>query len=219
MTESYSFKLAENLNQHIYDHDTDYLSSKLNLTPEEATLLLGFDMVSALSPNSQLMEEEDKIIVVIIVRVSDNAILPKLEKGIIQYLSTIDFVRQRDEVNSKYYESVMAAYDREIKMMDSLKFKISKGKYPFNKDGGTQFMDLGSLFETSGDLSEKKYAAERSLTLVKSIQVIEGLAPFSKPVWPRLSNVLITSVVLAGAIAGLLIIIMANRKSNTTTPA
>ena len=218
LSESYSFKLANKLNEHIYNHDTDYLSSKLNLTPEETKLLLGFEMVLALPPTSQLMNEKEKIIIVIVVRVSDNAILPKLEKGIIQYLSTNDYVKKRVEENKKYFESVIASYDRELKIMDTLKIKILKGKYSSSKDGGALIMDLGNLFETAGDLSEKKYSAERLLARVESIQVIEGLTPYKKPIWPKLSIVLLTSLVLAIAIISLIITIR-NSRNQKTLPA
>jgi uncharacterized protein involved in exopolysaccharide biosynthesis len=48
----------------------------------------------------------------------------------------------------------------------------------------------------AGDLYEKKFEAESDLALVDSIQIVEGLAPYGKPVWPKLSIVLIISFVL-----------------------
>ncbi|MEJ0055068.1 MAG: hypothetical protein WDN75_05090 [Bacteroidota bacterium] len=115
LSESYSLKLAENLNTHIKDSDYDFLAKSLDLTPEEALQLREFKIVSALTPTSQQMPEKDKIIVVISVRVQDNAILPKLQKGIIYFFSNNEYIKKRVEENRKKYEGLVSALDQEIK--------------------------------------------------------------------------------------------------------
>ncbi len=205
LSESYSLRLAENLSTHIKDKDHDYLSATLNLTLEDAAQLRDFKIISALTPMSQQMEEKNKIIVVISVRVSDNALLPKLQKGIINYFSSNDYIKKRDLENRALYEKMIAALDIEIKKLDTLKFKISHGKYTSAKVGDVLIMDLSGLYRVSTELFEKKYSSQRALATVESIQVIEGLTPYSKPVWPKLSVVLLTCLILSAIIITIII--------------
>ena len=200
LSESYALRLAENLSTHIKDGDIEYLVAKLNLTTEEASQLRDIKIVSALTAMSQQMPEKDKVIVVISVRVTDNAILPNLQRGIIDYLSSNDYIKKRVEENRKLYENVIGSLDRELKMMDTLKIRISKGKFSSTKVGDVLIMDVSGLFEVAGDLFEKKYSTQRALATVESIQIIEDLTPYRKAVWPKLSIVLLTSLILAGII-------------------
>ena len=197
LSESYSLKLAENLNNHIRDRDVSFLASKLNLTNEEAHQLIEFKIVSALTPMSQQMAEKDKIIVVISVRIRDNAILPKLQSGIILYFSNNDYIKKRVDENRKKYEGLIYALDREIKRLDTLKNKLSNGTLTNTKFGGVYFMDVADLYGVAADLYEKKYNFMIDLATVDSIEVIEDFTPYDKPVWPKLSIVLAASLALA----------------------
>jgi len=205
LSESYSLKLAENLNTHIKDSDYDFLSKGLNLSEDEATQLREFKIVSALTPTSQQMPEKDKIIVVISVRVQDNAILPKLQAGIIEYFSNNEYIKKRVEENRRKFEGLVNALDREIKMMDTLKHRISKGDFASSKIGGVSLVDVSGLYEVAADLYEKKYDFMIDLATVDSIQVVEGFTPYSKAVWPKLSIVLVGSLFLAGVIIFILL--------------
>lgn len=200
LSESYALKMAENLNTHIRDRDADFLASKLYLTKEEAIQLKEFKVISALTPMSQQMAEQQKIIVVISVRVENNAILSKLQNGIIQYFSNNDFIKKRVEEKKKKHLSLAAALDREIKILDTLKSKISKGTFMGAKVGDIAIMDVSGLFGVSASLHERKYNIIYDLAVIDSIQIIEELTPYGKPVWPKLSVVLLTSLMLAGLI-------------------
>ncbi len=200
LSESYSLKLAENLNTHIKDSDTDFLAVSLNLTKEEAFQLREFKIVSALTPTSQQMPEKDKIIVVISVRVHDNSILPKLQEGIIHYFSNNEYIKKRVEENRKKYEGLVAALDQEIKKMDTLTDKIARGEYPSAKSGNVSIFDIGGLYRTAAELQEKKFDFMIDLATVDSIQVIDDFTPYGKPVWPRLGIILIACLTCAGLV-------------------
>ena len=214
LSESYALKLAENINAHIKDGDTDYLASRLSLTNDEAQLLREFKVASALTPMSQQTREQDKIIVVISVRVQDNAILPKLQAGIIGYLSNNPYIKKRVEENRKKYEGLIAALDREIRLMDTLKVKIEKGTFVTSKANGISLIDVSKLYEVSADLHEKKLNWVIELAIVDSVQVVEDFSTYSKPVWPKLSIVLLASLVLAMLI---LFLIFSYRISSPST--
>ena len=205
LSESYSLRLAENLNAHIKDKDIDFLASRLDLTNEEAKQLKEFKLVSALTPMSQQMAEKDKIIVVITVRLLDNALLPKLQRGIIMYFSNNNYIKKRVDENRKKYEGLIGALDREIKRLDTLKNKISNGTLTSTKFGGVSFMDVAGLYEVAANLYEKKYNFMIELATVDSIQVIEDFTPYGKPVWPKLSIVLTASLALAGFVTFILL--------------
>jgi hypothetical protein len=215
LSESYSLKLAENLDAHIKGDDIEFLSANLHLTQDEARLLKEFKIVSALTPMSQQMQEKDKIIVVISVRIQDNSVLPKLQAGIISYFSNNEYIKHRVDENRKKFQGLVSALDREIKMMDTLKMKISKGDFSSPKIGGVSLVDVSGLFEVAGDLYEKKHDFMVDLATVDSIQVIEGFTPYSKAVWPKLSITIVASL----ALAGLIIFIILSYKTLRRQPA
>lgn len=200
LSESYALKMAENLETHIKDKDYDFLSSKLNLTVDEASHLKEFKTVSALTPMSQQMPEKEKIVVVISVRIQDNAILPKIQAGIIDYFSNNQYVKKRVEEKRKKFEGLIASIEYQIKMIDTLKTKIIDGKFAGAKIGGVAIMDVAGLYGVTANLYEKKYDFMLELATVESVQVIEDFTPYGKPVWPKLSIVLPSSLMFAALV-------------------
>ncbi len=205
LSESYALKLGENMNAHVKDGDYDYISTSLGLTLEEAGKLREFKIVTALTPTSQTMAEKDKIIVVLTVGISDNSILPKLQAGVVNFFSTNEYVKERVLEKRKELQNYINALDRELKMMDTLKLRVLRGKLATTKIGDVSIMDFATLYEVAGDLYEKKFEAETDLALVDSIQVVEGFTRYNKAVWPKLSIVLLASVAL-GCIAAFITI-------------
>ncbi|MBY0435287.1 MAG: hypothetical protein K2U26_14355 [Cyclobacteriaceae bacterium] len=187
LSESYALKVADNLNLHIKDEDIDFLSVALNLSKEDAGKLREFKVVSALTPMSQQMPEKEKIILVIIVRVADNAILPKLQEGIIFYLTSNPYIQKRVLEEKRKLSGLIAALDGELQKLDSLKRKITNGRFSSAKIGDVSIMDVSGLYGVSANLYDKRFEYQEDLALVDSIQVIEGLAAFKKPVWPKRS--------------------------------
>ncbi len=200
LSESYSLKLAENLNTHIKGEDVEFLAAQLGLSNAEADMVEEFRILSALTPMSQQMDEKDKIIVVISVQVKDNSILPKLQEGIIAYFSNNEYIKKRVIENRKKYEGMIVALDTEIKRLDTLKNKISKGSFANSRAGEVSIVDLSGLYEVAADLYEKKFDFMNDLATVDSIQVIEGLTSYSKPIWPKRSVILFTSLMVAVAL-------------------
>ena len=195
LSESYVLKMAENINTHVKDGDTEFLASILNMTNEEARLLREFKVTSALTPMSQQTKESDKFIVVISVRVKDNAILPKLQKGIVEYLTNNPYIKKRVDEIKKKCVGLIAVLDREIALMDTLKAKIAKGTFGTSKTNGISFMDISKLYEVSANMHEKKLDLTTRIALVESIQIIEDFSPYGKPVWPKLSITIFASLV------------------------
>lgn len=197
LSESYALKLAENINTHVMDGDTEFIASILNLTNEEVRLLRQFKVTSALTPMSQQAKESDKFIVVISVRVKDNAILPKLQKGIVAYLSNNPYIKKRvDEIKKKSI-GLIAVLDLEIALMDTLKDKIAKGTFATSKANGVSFLDVSKLYEVSANMHEKKLDLASKIALADSIQIVEDFSPYAKPVWPKLSITIFASLVLS----------------------
>lgn len=197
LSESYALKVADNLNLHIKDEDIDFLSVALNLNKEDAGKLREFKVVSALTPMSQQMPEKEKIILVIIVRVTDNAILPKLQEGIIFYLTSNPYIQKRVLEEKRKLSGLIAALDGELQKLDSLKRKITTGKFSSARIGDVSIMDVSGLYGVSASLYDKRFEYQEDLALVDSIQVIEGLAAFKKPVWPKRSILWTSASLLA----------------------
>ncbi|HWA34304.1 MAG TPA: hypothetical protein VG737_09260, partial [Cyclobacteriaceae bacterium] len=68
-------------------------------------------------------------------------------------------------------------------------------------------------------LYEKKFEAENDLSLIDSIQVIEGLTPYGKPVWPKLTIVLIISFIVGFLLSFLAVSVKIARKQQRASVA
>lgn len=185
LTKSYSEKLALNLKDLIEDDSYTELSSKLGLTPGEAEELVDLRIESALDDASPQVEEARRLFLVITVEVKDNAILPKLQTGIMKFIGENSFVKVRVEQRKKYYEELIQKVSMEIEKLEEVKKKISEGT--FKSGGGMLLMDPSEPFSKSIDLFKERLSYQQSLELVNSVQLVEGFVPFDRPIKPRLS--------------------------------
>jgi hypothetical protein len=180
-------KLGSNLEKVIDEKNFSILSNRLGLSEEEVKEFVGISVESALE-NQATVEEKGKLFIIIKVEVRNNAILQKLQEGIIHYIEQNDFVKVRVDQKKKYYTELIKEISIEIENIEVLKGKIREGT--FKSDGGTYMVDPTNPFSKSIEFFRDRLKYQQDLELVNSVQVVEGFTPFNRKVKPKLSIML-----------------------------
>lgn len=206
LTESYSKRISQSLNRLVKEKNDSILALRLNLTRGEA-LQVGFIEIEGLKKEADLgalersnsriyrMEKPDAIFV-IKVSVGDKTILPKLQKGLVDFLRSNEFVTARVEQRERKYRALIEKIDQEIKTLDSLKQRLFHGKHVYKSSTEMVPIDPTSIPTKIIELNELQIEYMQSLELFNSIHLIEGFTPFMKPSSPKLSIALLIGFTL-----------------------
>ena len=173
------------------------LSQNLNLDEDALDALTGLEVESVFEKESDNKEEEASYFE-ITATVSDNAILPALQKGIIAYLQNNDFVKRRVAIKEESLKTLIEKVDNELKEIELLKKRVEDGSVLTAGGSNVVLMEPSNLYQQSLAMAEKKQKYVEELALVESIQVVKDFTPFSKPSSP--SWVLCLVVGLAGGL-------------------
>jgi hypothetical protein len=195
LTESYGKKLIENTRAFIAESNYRAISEQLGLTQEEATKVFSIKIDNLTDFQTDVTKENDRYLIT--VRVSDQAILPKLQQGIITYFENNDFVKVRVEQSKSYLKQMIAKFQLEIADLEDLKQRINSGAF-FEKAQGNVSFDPTTVNSKILELTKERINLQHSLALSNSVQVIEGFTQFEKPLYPKVSLSLI-----GGSIVGL----------------
>ncbi len=209
LTESYSEKLAENLKALIKDENQKLLSSRLNLTPEEAESIGSIKIESALKDKPS--KEDEKKWFVITVEILDQEILSKLEKGIVSYLENNEYVKIRVEQKRNLNKQLIKKTDEEILSLESFKNKIYEGNFFENNKGNVMF-DPTVVNIRIIELNKDKLKYQNDLEIVNSVQIVEGFTKFIKPIKPNKAISLAAGATLGLFFVGILIAFKSVRK-------
>lgn len=199
LTESYCQELAESLNALVRDDNYSALAARLGLTEEQAVTIRRVTMEGALEG---AVPEVDRLIVIVTVRTRDNAVLPDLQRGIMEYIAGNDFVKIRTEERRRSYEELIARVAEEIEKLEAVKQKILQGTY--SSSTGMMMMNPSEAYARTVELVRQKLELEEKLRLVNSVQLVEGFIPLNKPVSPKLS-ILMAGGLVTGMLLSLLI--------------
>ncbi len=200
LTESYSKTIVEDLNKLIKERNIESLSSRLNLSPIEASLIGRLEVKNAIE-KADGRKEEEKNYLTITCRASNNSIWPNLQSGLINFFETNDYVRIRVDQRKKYYTQVIEKIDKELLDLNELKSRIANGQITQSSKDNLILFDPTTVNTKILDLNKEKINLQNALETVNSVQLVEGFTVFEKPVSPKLSISL-----SAGASFGLLIV-------------
>jgi hypothetical protein len=209
MTESYSEKLFESIQDLIDEENYNELSSKIGLTPDESESLSKIKIESALKDKPQ--KEDEKKFFLITVELTNQKILAKLQNELIQFLQQNDFVRIRVEQRKKYYSDLIKQIDTEIQSLEEFKSKIYNGNFFQNSKGNVMF-DPTEVNSKIVELSKERGGYVMALETANSVQVVEGFTQFDKPIWPKKSVSLAAGATLGLFLVGLMIVFKSIRK-------
>ena len=139
----------------------------------------------------------------VIVKVTDNSILPELQKGMIRYLSNNPYNSIRVSRFIENRKSLLVSINAEIARLDSF-FQLDRvvriksfSKPETNNE--ISYKDL--LYE----LQEKKEIIEDELRFALPVRIIQEFTPFKKPIYPIKWQIALVALLSANA-AGLFFI-------------
>lgn len=209
LTESYSEKLFETLQNLIKERNYSSIAPIIGLSEAEAAQLSKVTIESALKDKPQ--KEDEKIFFLITVELTDQRILPKLQAGIINYFQSNDFVKLRVDAKRKMHSEVISKIDEEIKSLEKFKTEIGDGSF-FSKTKGDIMFDPTTVNSKIVGLTQEKETLEEKLTLISSVEVVEGFTQFNKPIWPKKSVSLAAGATLGLFLVGIMIAFKSIRK-------
>lgn len=139
----------------------------------------------------------------VIVKVTDNSILPELQKGMIRYLSNNPYNSIRVSRFIENRKSLLVSINAEIARLDSF-FQLDRvvriksfSKPETNNE--ISYKDL--LYE----LQEKKEIIEDELRFALPVRIIQEFTPFKKPIYPIKWQIALVAILSANG-AGLFFI-------------
>jgi hypothetical protein len=201
LTESYSERITESLDNLIKEDNTKVLSGRLGITQDEAEEISQIEIESVKQESKD--EKAESSIFIITVKIKENTILPKLEKGIIEYLRNNEFVKIRVNQRLTYYNTMIDKIGIEINSLDSLKKRLFLGQPIYSKSAEMMLVDPTNIYSKIIELNREQINLKNSLELVNSIQLVEGFTVFEKPASPKLSISLVS-----GATFGLFVVLL-----------
>lgn len=139
---------------------------------------------------------DDDINFQINVVVTDMEILDSLEASLTNYISNINFVKRRLQMDKIDLTDERDVLKREIKYIDSAKFLLlSKINSADNK--GVILSNLGEVITTKMELDRKLKENDKKLRFIEDFQIIKSFDKSYNKIFPKLSIILLISLVLA----------------------
>lgn len=206
LNEAYSNNLIDNLKKLVDQRNEEVLSQKLNLSTAETIQIKDIKVKNVESSSSDKITQN--VIFLISVKITDNDILPKLQKGIIKYLEDNEYVKKRVELKKERYANLIKKTRLDIQEMDSLKENFLSGTV-FNQKSGSNvvFFDPTEVYTKVMSLYKEEITYMQELELIDSIQVIEGFTNFNKPIAPRRLRSIAIGLVIGFIIAFLSVLL------------
>jgi hypothetical protein len=202
LTDSYVKVMFENASKYLRQGDSDVLAEQLHVSPTTARAISSLEIENLSSTLSNSSKENERFLIT--AEVYDMKILPELQKGLVTYLETNDFVKVRVEQNRALYKEMLKTVEKEIQDMGELKRKISSGDF-FQAAKGNVMFDPTTVNSKIVELTEKKIGYQNSLQLSSSVQVIDGFTNFKRHSKPKLSISMISGATSGLMLAGLII--------------
>ncbi len=205
LTESYSDRITESIDNLVGEKNYSLLSQRLGLTAAQAEKLRGIEIESIKETKEQGKEES---IFIVTAEVLDKSIIATLQDGIINYLRNNEFVKIRVQQRIDYYEKLIESIGEEIKSLDTLKQKLLAGKPIYSKSGGDMMLiDPTNIYNQIINLKRQQLEYRNSLQLANSIQLVEGFTIYEKPAEPKLSIAMAAGFFI-GFMGALLVVFM-----------
>jgi len=202
LTDSYVKVMFENASKYLKQGNSDVLAEQLHVSPTTAMGISTLEIENLSSVLSNSPKENERFLIT--AEVYDLKILPELQKGLVTYLETNDFVKVRVEQNRALYKEMLKTVEKEIEDMGELKKKISSGDF-FQAAKGNVMFDPTTVNSKIVELTEKKIGYQNSLQLSNSVQVIDGFTKFKRHSNPKISVLMISGATSGLIIAGLII--------------
>lgn len=211
LTESYSERITESLDNLIKEDNDKLLSQRLGITEEEASSIQKVEIENVKQKESR-DEKSESATFIVTVRTKNKNSLSNLQEGLINYLRNNEYVKIRVRQRENYYKSMIEKVGQEISSLDSLKKRLFSGQPIYSKSAEMMLVDPTNIYSKIIELNKEQITYRNGLELVNSIQLVEGFTVYNKPVSPKLSISLIAGSSLGIFFVFVLIAFKAIRK-------
>jgi hypothetical protein len=184
LTTSFSQVLFDNATRHLEEGSYSVISSQFNISEADASKINSIKIGNVTKTEGEEVTESDRFRIT--VEITDQQILPQLQKGILNYLENNEFVKVRVDQRRNHLKQMLATVTQEINDLSEFKRSISSGDF-FERTKGNVNFDPTTVNSKILDLTERKIEYENGLQLINSIQVIEGFTKFESVAKPKLS--------------------------------
>lgn len=199
LKDHFAMRLSDNLSRLIEERNYAVLGERLSLTKEEARTLRSIEIETVVQP--PLNEEDEEVAkMTITARVTEVAVLPKLQVGLVNYMRNLDFVKIRVRQREAMYKALIDQLDHEIRSLDSLKATLLGRRNSGTSGAGLVLIDPTNIYAQLVELNKKEIEYKNSLELYDSIQIMEGFTPFEEPVFPKIPIMLLLGSALGLAV-------------------
>lgn len=135
--------------------------------------------------------------------VTDNAVLPILQKGLVYGFENSPYIKERLQVKRETLKDLAAKTTEEIKKLDSVKNSLEDIIGGKGHSSSSLIIDGSTINRQWVEMNEKLLAFKEGLQFANAVQVLQGFEAFRKPAGPHLLSWLIIGLFtgLAGAYA------------------
>jgi len=183
LTELYVDEEGESLNHLLRENNTEILSASLGLSETEIGQVQSIDIEGRREKvTSPLIIPT--FLLSISAKVTDQEILPKLQKGIISFLENNPYVTTRVDIKRKTNLELIRKIDLEIQSLEAFRKEIYEGKFLEKSEGDLMF-DPTQVNSKIILLTQEKLNYQNLVQLVNSIQVVQDFVKHKHPVSPN----------------------------------
>ncbi len=118
--------------------------------------------------------------------VTDNAVLPELQKGVIYGFEHIEFIRKQLAIKKMNIAWMIAEAEKQIIKLDSTKSEVEQTLRSGRNGGGSLMIDISGITRQLIEMNEKLLNYRQELQFLNAVQVLQGFSAFEKPAGPNL---------------------------------
>lgn len=163
------------LNLLIKQHQYSKISDLLKVSKQDASSLVDLEGKNILGEELSKDMNADKIPFTIKLIVTDSAVIPRLQNGIVEFLDEgNEYLSTRKNLKISEINDELQFINNQLELMDSLKRRHYNESINIKKeDKGTVVNAQGSLFDFSYELYKKKEELVKKQKMPEGIQVID----------------------------------------------
>jgi hypothetical protein len=142
------------------------------------------------------------------VKVKNNAILPELQKAIVNGLNSTELVKQKLAIKRVNLKELIDKVAIEIGKLDSTKSSIERIVSNREKNSSALMIDVTGVNRQLIDMNEKFLGYQEELKFLSGVQVVQGFLPFNTPVSISLKVLIVLGLIVCLAIAYLVTMVI-----------
>jgi hypothetical protein len=211
---SFCSEMINNLGSLLDKENVPIIAQQLNISQAASASIRSISTVKM--SNIVLIGRSDSNVSAFRVRlvVSDQNMIPEIQKGLEHYLENNDFALRRKDARRKTLEDLRTDLVARINNLDSLKNILSRSMEPRSSGQGIILGEPVSpiqAYQVQRDYFRQLKEIEESLSLLRNVEVVQPFFKLNEPNAPNFQKIFLYGLVL-GLIAALIITPVVGRR-------